>query len=38
MSAATEILDEAYTRLHGTGPEWGGNLSDHEPLWPASWM
>lgn len=32
MSTATEILDEAYTRLHGTGPEWGGNLSNHGPM------
>jgi hypothetical protein len=26
------ILDEAYERLHGTGPEWGGNLSNHGPM------
>jgi hypothetical protein len=26
------ILDEAYQRLHGTGPEWGGNLSNHGPM------
>ncbi|HEY2577556.1 MAG TPA: hypothetical protein VGI74_14710 [Streptosporangiaceae bacterium] len=32
MSTATEILDEAYTRLHHTGPEWGGNLSNHGPM------
>jgi len=32
VSTATEILDEAYIRLHGTGPEWGGNLSNHGPM------
>jgi hypothetical protein len=32
VSTATEILDEAYARLHGTGPEWGGNLSNHGPM------
>lgn len=26
------ILDEAYDRLHVTGPEWGGNLSNHGPM------
>ena len=26
------ILDEAYARLSGTGPEWGGNLSNHGPM------
>ncbi|MFL6143694.1 MAG: hypothetical protein ACJ72N_17765 [Labedaea sp.] len=26
------ILDEAYERLHRTGPEWGGNLSNHGPM------
>lgn len=26
------ILDEAYSRLSGTGPEWGGNLSNHGPM------
>jgi hypothetical protein len=26
------ILDEAYVRLHSTGPEWGGNLSNHGPM------
>jgi hypothetical protein len=26
------ILDEAYQRLHTTGPEWGGNLSNHGPM------
>jgi hypothetical protein len=26
------ILDEAYERLHDTGPEWGGNLSNHGPM------
>ncbi|HEV2778762.1 MAG TPA: questin oxidase family protein [Actinophytocola sp.] len=26
------ILDEAYHRLHSTGPEWGGNLSNHGPM------
>ena len=25
-------LDEAYERLHATGPEWGGNLSNHGPM------
>ena len=27
-----EILDEAYARLASTGPEWGGNLSNHGPM------
>lgn len=27
-----EILDEAYERLHGTGPEWGDELSNHGPM------
>jgi hypothetical protein len=26
------ILDEAYERLHFSGPEWGGNLSNHGPM------
>lgn len=26
------VLDEAYERLHMTGPEWGGNLSNHGPM------
>ena len=26
------VLDEAYERLHTTGPEWGGNLSNHGPM------
>jgi hypothetical protein len=25
-------LDEAYERLHTTGPEWDGNLSNHGPM------
>jgi hypothetical protein len=25
-------LDEAYEQLHATGPEWGGNLSNHGPM------
>ena len=29
MSSA---LDEAYERLHATGPEWGGNLANHGPM------
>ncbi|MGE5291052.1 MAG: hypothetical protein ACM3ML_28410 [Micromonosporaceae bacterium] len=28
----TEALDEAYERLHHTGPEWGGNLANHGPM------
>src|SRR2546430_11977480 len=27
-----DILDEAYQRLHGTGPEWGDGLSNHGPM------
>lgn len=27
-----DVLDEAYERLHATGPEWGGNLSNHGPM------
>ncbi len=30
MSRAT--LEEAYERFDGTGPEWGGNLSNHGPM------
>ncbi|HET9139113.1 hypothetical protein [Actinophytocola sp.] len=26
------ILDEAYLRLHSTGPEWGDELSNHGPM------
>jgi hypothetical protein len=26
------VLDEAYERLHTTGPEWGGNLANHGPM------
>jgi hypothetical protein len=29
---ATTALDDAYERLHATGPEWGGNLSNHGPM------
>ncbi|MEO7942204.1 MAG: hypothetical protein ABIR34_02255 [Marmoricola sp.] len=29
---ATTELDEAYERFRGTGPEWGGNLSNHGPM------
>ena len=32
MDTAAEILDEAYDRLHSTGPEWGGNLANHGPM------
>lgn len=32
MSSSAEILDEAYHRLQRTGPEWGGNLSNHGPM------
>ena len=32
MDTAAEILDEAYDRLRGTGPEWDGNLSNHGPM------
>jgi hypothetical protein len=28
----TTALDDAYERLHATGPEWGGNLSNHGPM------
>ncbi|GGS42045.1 hypothetical protein GCM10010171_41020 [Actinokineospora fastidiosa] len=28
----SEILDEAYARLHPTGPEWGDELSNHGPM------
>lgn len=31
-SEAAEILDEAYERLHGTGPEFDGWLSNHGPM------
>jgi hypothetical protein len=31
-SSATGILDEAYQRLHETGPEFGGYLSNHGPM------
>jgi hypothetical protein len=30
--AAAGVLDEAYERLHHTGPEWGGNLANHGPM------
>lgn len=30
--AASPVLDEAYERLAGCGPEWGGNLSNHGPM------
>jgi hypothetical protein len=30
--AIVEVLDEAYERLHRTGPEWGGNLANHGPM------
>ena len=32
MISAAGVLDEAYERLHHTGPEWGGNLSNHGPM------
>jgi hypothetical protein len=32
MISAAGILDEAYERLHRTGPEWGGNLTNHGPM------
>jgi hypothetical protein len=32
MISADGVLDEAYERLHHTGPEWGGNLSNHGPM------
>ena len=28
----TAVLDEAYERLHRTGPEFGGWLSNHGPM------
>lgn len=28
----TSALDDAYERFRGTGPEWGGNLSNHGPM------
>jgi hypothetical protein len=31
-SAASGMLDEAYERLHVTGPEFGGFLSNHGPM------
>lgn len=31
-SAAAGILDEAYERLHATGPEFDGLLSNHGPM------
>lgn len=31
-SSATGTLDEAYQRLHATGPEFGGYLSNHGPM------
>jgi hypothetical protein len=32
MTAPPGLLDEAYTRLHHTGPEFGGWLSNHGPM------
>ena len=32
VSGATGTLDEAYQRLHATGPEFGGYLSNHGPM------
>jgi hypothetical protein len=32
MAGMNAILDEAYQRLSATGPEWGGNLSNHGPM------
>jgi hypothetical protein len=32
VDSAADILDEAYDRLHRTGPEWGGNLANHGPM------
>jgi hypothetical protein len=32
VDTAAEVLDEAYDRLHTTGPEWGGNLANHGPM------
>lgn len=31
-SMASEVLDEAYQRLHETGPEFEGWLSNHGPM------
>src|ERR1700678_1637390 len=31
-SAMAETLDEAYERLHATGPEFDGFLSNHGPM------
>ena len=31
-SASAGTLDEAYERLHATGPEFGGFLSNHGPM------
>lgn len=31
-SAGAGILDEAYQRLHATGPEFDGWLSNHGPM------
>jgi hypothetical protein len=31
-STSTGILDEAYERFHGTGPEFDGGLSNHGPM------
>ena len=31
-SSATGTLDEAYQRLHATGPEFDGWLSNHGPM------
>ncbi len=28
----SSVLDDAYVRLHATGPEWGGNLTNHGPM------
>lgn len=32
LSSDTGILDEAYERFHGTGPEFDGGLSNHGPM------
>jgi hypothetical protein len=32
VTSSAGILDEAYERLHHTGPEWGGNLANHGPM------
>ena len=32
MSAGAGTLDEAYERLHVTGPEFDGFLSNHGPM------